>query len=167
MRRALDRGLVVFLLVSFPVGAFPQSAVPAKTDTTPSGLAVPLRSVATEQAPKAAGPYSQAVIVGGFLFVSGQLPIDPKTGDLVTGGFEQSAERVLDNLEAILKAEGLSFADVVKTTVYLVKADDFAAMNGVYARRMGENKPARSAVVVAGLPKGAPLEIDLVARTKR
>jgi len=85
----------------------------------------------------------------------------------VAGGIEQSAERILDNLEAVLKAEGLSFADVVKTTVYLVKADDFGAMNGVYARRMGDSKPARSSIIVAGLPKGAPLEIDLVARMRR
>jgi 2-iminobutanoate/2-iminopropanoate deaminase len=166
MRRALYRVLTVSLLVSFPSAAFPQSN-PAKPEANPGVVATPLRVVATEQAPKAAGPYSQAVIVGGFLFASGQLPIDPKTGDMVAGGFEQSSERVLDNLEAILKAEGLSFADVVKTTVYLVKADDFAAFNGVYARRMGDSKPARSAVVVAALPKSSPLEIDLIARTRR
>ncbi len=166
MRKALGRVLVVSLLISFPSAALPQSAT-TKPEANVSGVAAPLRTVASEQAPKAAGPYSQAVIVGGFLFASGQLPIDPKTGDLVAGGFEQSAERVLDNLEAVLKAEGLSFADVVKTTVYLAKADDFAALNAVYAKRMGDSKPARSSVVVAGLPKGSPLEIDLIARTRR
>jgi len=165
MREALHRFLMVFLLVSFPAAVFSQVAAPAKTDT--GGAATSLRAVTTDQAPKAVGPYSQAVIAGGLLFASGQLPIDPKTGDLVAGGIEQSAERILNNLEAVLKAEGLSFADVVKTTVYLVKADDFGAMNGVYARRMGDSKPARSSIIVAGLPKGAPLEIDLVARMRR
>jgi len=126
-----------------------------------------MRAVSTDDAPKAAGPYSQAVAVGGFLFAAGQVPRDPKTGQFVTGGFEASVDRTLDNLEAVLKADGLSWADVVKTTVYLTKADDFGALNTVYARRMGDNKPARSTVVVAGLPGGAPLEIDLIARTKR
>ncbi len=166
MREALVRVLVFSLLGSFPSAAFPQST-PGKAEAIAGGAATPLKTVMTDQAPKAVGPYSQAVVVGGFLFASGQLPIDPKTGELVTGGFEQSAERVLDNLEAVLKAEGLSFADVVKTTVYLAKADDFAALNGVYARRMGDSKPARSSVVVAALPKGSPLEIDLIARTRR
>jgi 2-iminobutanoate/2-iminopropanoate deaminase len=103
---------------------------------------------------------------GGFLFASGQIPLDPKTGELVSGAIEQSAERVFDNLEAVLKAAGLTFADVVKTTVYLTKAEDFTAMNGVYGRRMGEHKPARSTVIVAALPRSAPMEIDLVARAR-
>ncbi len=119
--------------------------------------------IATEDAPKAIGPYSQAVTAGGFVFASGQIPLDPSTGELVTGGVEASTERILDNLEAVLRKSGLTFADVVKTTVYLTRANDFAAMNGAYARRFGDHRPARSTVMVASLPKGALLEIDLIA----
>ena len=143
-----------------PSGTTAKKAVPERA-------AAPMKLVATDAAPKAIGPYSQAVIEGGYLFASGQIPLDPKTGELVGGTIEQSAERVLDNLEAVLKAAGLSFADVVKTTVYLTKADDFAAMNGIYARRMGEHKPARSTVIVAALPRNAPMEVDLIARAER
>jgi 2-iminobutanoate/2-iminopropanoate deaminase len=123
-----------------------------------------VRPIATDSAPKAIGPYSQAIVESGFLFTSGQVPLDPATGRLVEGGLEASAERVLDNLEAILSQAGLAFADVVKTTVYLTRAEDFAAMNAVYARRFGEHRPARSTVIVAALPAGASLEIDLIAR---
>ncbi|HKF43211.1 MAG TPA: RidA family protein [Thermoanaerobaculia bacterium] len=126
-----------------------------------------MKFIATDDAPKAIGPYSQAVVEGGFLFAAGQIPLDPKTGELVTATFEQAAERVLDNLEAVLKAAGLGFSDVVKTTVFLTKAEDFAAFNTVYAKRMGDHKPARSTVIVAALPRNAPLEIELVARAKR
>jgi 2-iminobutanoate/2-iminopropanoate deaminase len=115
-------------------------------------------------APKAIGPYSQAVVESGFLYASGQIPLDPSTGELVGGGVEAAAERIFDNLEAVLGAAGLSFADVVKTTVFLTRSEDFAAMNAVYARRFGDHRPARSTVTVASLPKGAPLEIDLIAR---
>jgi 2-iminobutanoate/2-iminopropanoate deaminase len=128
---------------------------------TPAG-----RFISTEGAPKAIGPYAQGVVAGGFLFASGQIPLDPKTGDLVGGGIEASAARVFDNLEAVLKAAGLTFSDVVKVTVYMTKAEDFGGMNGVYGKRMGENKPARATVFVASLPKGAPLEIELVAVAK-
>ena len=123
-----------------------------------------MKFVSTTSAPKAIGPYSQAVVDSGFLFSSGQVPLDPATGRLVEGGIEASSERVLDNLEAVLREAGLSFADVVKTTVYLTRAEDFAAMNAVYARRFGDHRPARSTVIVAALPAGAPLEIDLIAR---
>ncbi len=123
-----------------------------------------MKFVATEKAPKAIGPYSQAVIEGGFLFTAGQVPFDPATGKLVEGGMETSAERVFDNLEAILREAGLGFADVVKATVYLTRAEDFAPLNAVYARRFGEHRPARSTVIVAALPAGAPLEVDLIAR---
>jgi 2-iminobutanoate/2-iminopropanoate deaminase len=126
-----------------------------------------VKPISTISAPKAIGPYSQAMVEGGFLFASGQVPLDPITGRLVEGGFEASAERVLDNLEAILSQAGLGFADVVKTTVYLTRAGDFAAMNAVYARRFGEHRPARSTVIVAALPADAPLEIDLIARATR
>jgi 2-iminobutanoate/2-iminopropanoate deaminase len=126
-----------------------------------------VKPVSTNSAPRAIGPYSQAIVEGGFLFASGQVPLDPATGRLVEGGLEASAERVLDNLEAILSQAGLAFMDVVKTTVYLTRAEDFAAMNAVYARRFGEHRPARSTVIVAALPAGAPLEIDLIARFAR
>lgn len=125
-----------------------------------------MKFVSTTSAPKAIGPYSQAVVDSGLLFSSGQVPLDPTTGRLVEGGIEASAERVLDNLEAVLREAGLSFADVVKTTVYLTRAEDFAAMNAVYARRFGDHRPARSTVIVAALPAGAPLEIDLIARVE-
>ena len=126
-----------------------------------------MKAISTISAPKAIGPYSQAIVEAGFLFASGQVPLDPITGRLVEGGFEASAERVLDNLEAILSEAGLGFADVVKTTVYLTRAGDFAAMNAAYARRFGEHRPARSTVIVAALPADAPLEIDLIARVAR
>ncbi len=123
-----------------------------------------MKFIATEKAPKAIGPYSQAVIEGGFLFTAGQVPFDPATGKLVEGGVETSAERVLDNLEAILREAGLGFGDVVKATVYLTRAEDFAPLNAIYARRFGEHRPARSTVIVAALPAGAVVEIDLIAR---
>jgi 2-iminobutanoate/2-iminopropanoate deaminase len=125
-----------------------------------------MKFLATEGAPRAIGPYSQAVVDGGRLYASGQIPLDPKTGELVGGSIENSAERVFDNLEAVLASAGLGFSDVLKVTVYLTKADDFGAMNTVYARRFGEHRPARSTVIVAALPKGAPLELDLIARTR-
>jgi 2-iminobutanoate/2-iminopropanoate deaminase len=125
-----------------------------------------MKFIATDGAPRAIGPYSQAVVEGGFLFASGQIPLDPTSGELVPGGLSASVERIFDNLEAVLRAEGLSLADVVKTTVYLVRAEDFAAMNAVYATRFGNHRPARSTVIVAALPKEAPVEIDLIARMK-
>lgn len=125
-----------------------------------------MKLIATEGAPKAIGPYSQAVSDGGFVFTSGQIPLDPATGALVPGGIEASVERVFDNLEAVLKEAGTSFDDVVKTTVYLLRMSDFAAMNAVYARRFGNHRPARSTVAVAELPKDAAVEIDVVARSR-
>ena len=125
-----------------------------------------MKYLATDGAPKAIGPYSQAVIEGGLLYASGQIPLDPESGELVSGGIEPSAERIFDNLEAVLKEGGLTLQDVVKATVYLTRTEDFPAMNAVYARRFGEHRPARSTVTVAGLPKGAPLEIDVIARVR-
>jgi 2-iminobutanoate/2-iminopropanoate deaminase len=125
-----------------------------------------MKFLATDGAPKAIGPYSQAVVDGGLLFASGQIPLDPASGDLIQGGIDVCAERIFDNLAAVLGSAGLTFADVVKTTVFLTRTEDFPAMNAVYARRFGEHRPARSTVTVAGLPKGAPLEIDLIARMK-
>lgn len=124
-----------------------------------------MKFLATDKAPKAVGPYSQGVVESGFLFTAGQVPLDPATGKLVEGGLDASAERVFDNLEAILRAAGLAFSDVVKVNVYLTRADDFAALNAVYARRFGDHRPARSTVIVAALPLGAPIEIDLIARS--
>ncbi|HVE66100.1 MAG TPA: Rid family detoxifying hydrolase [Thermoanaerobaculia bacterium] len=125
-----------------------------------------LKFLATDKAPRAIGPYAQGVVEGGFLFSSGQVPLDPATGKLVEGDLEASAERVFDNVEAILREGGLGFGDVVKATVYLTRAEDFAPLNAVYARRFGDHRPARSTVIVAALPAGAPLEIDVIARVK-
>ncbi len=122
--------------------------------------------ISTEGAPKAIGPYSQAVVSGGFLFASGQVPLDPATGELVAGGVDSSTERILDNLEAVLRKASLTLSDVVKTTVYLTRAEDFPVMNGIYALRFGDHRPARSTVIVASLPKGALLEIDLIAQKR-
>ncbi len=126
-----------------------------------------MKFLATDGAPRAIGPYSQGVVEGGFLFCSGQIPLDPAAGELVPGDIEAATQRVLDNLEAVLKSAGLAWTDVVKTTVFLVRAEDFPAMNAVYARRFGDHRPARSTVIVAALPKGAMVEMDLIARVKR
>jgi len=126
-----------------------------------------MKTVVTEGAPRAIGPYSQAIAEGDFLFLSGQIPLDPATGELVSGGLAAGVERVFDNLQAILKSEGLGLDDVVRTTVYLLRMSDFAEMNGIYARRFGNHRPARSTVAVAELPKGAAIEIDAIARLRR
>lgn len=119
--------------------------------------------VYTERAPKAIGPYSQAIKANGFFFVSGQLPADPVTGELVAGGIEAQTRQALENLKALLAAEKLSFADVVKTTVFLKDMNDFAAMNAVYATYFTAQAPARACVQVARLPKDALVEIELIA----
>lgn len=119
--------------------------------------------IATDQAPQAIGPYAQAVEAGGFLFVSGQIPLDPATGEMVRGGIDVQTARVLDNLQAILMAAGSSLKDVVKTTVYLKEMGDFARVNEVYARYFPEDCPARVCVAVSDLPKGALVEIDVIA----
>src|ERR1700687_3428006 len=124
-----------------------------------------MKFIATEGAPKAIGPYSQAVVEDGLLFASGQIPLDPATSELVGGGIEQATERIFDNLESVLSAAGLTLANVLRTTVYLIRPEDFAPMNAVYARRFGDPRPARSTVIVAALPKGASVEIDLIAKT--
>ena len=125
-----------------------------------------MKTVATEGAPRAIGPYSQAIAEGDFLFLSGQIPLDPATGELVPGGLAAGVERVFDNIEAVLKSEGLGLDDVVRTTVYLLRMSDFAEMNGIYGRRFGNHRPARSTVAVAELPKGAAIEIDAIARLR-
>ena len=119
--------------------------------------------IVADTAPQAIGPYSQAVEAGGFLFVSGQIPLEPTSGKMVEGGIEVQTARVLDNLQAILTAAGASLADVVKTTVYLKDMGDFARVNEVYARYFAKDCPARVCVAVSDLPKGALVEIDVVA----
>ncbi len=114
-------------------------------------------------APAAVGPYSAAVRAGGFVFCSGQTPLDPATGRLVEGDLAEQTRRVFANIEAVLRAAGLGLADVCKATVFLTTMDDFAAMNAVYAEVFGEHRPARSTVAVAGLPLGARVEIEVIA----
>ncbi|RMF23198.1 MAG: RidA family protein [Deltaproteobacteria bacterium] len=125
-----------------------------------------LHAVRATGAPAAIGPYAQAVRCGGWLWCSGQIALDPDTGELVAGGVKEQAERCLRNLEAVLESAGATFADVVKTTVYLTRLEDFSAFNEVYARFVGDPPPARATVAVAALPKGALLEIDAVARLR-
>ena len=124
---------------------------------------MPKKHVITDQAPKPIGPYSQGVIAGGLLFLSGQVPIDPKTNELVQGDIEAQTERVLMNLMAVLKEAKMTADHVVKTTVYLADLNDFAKMNAVYARYFGKEPPARSTVQVAALPKAARIEVDVIA----
>jgi 2-iminobutanoate/2-iminopropanoate deaminase len=124
---------------------------------------MPIQFTSTPRAPRAIGPYSQATRANGLLFTAGQVGFDPATGELVDGGIAEQTERVLLNVRAILEAEGLSLASVVKTTVFLVDMADFAEMNTVYARAFGEHRPARSTVAVAALPRGARVEIEAVA----
>lgn len=121
------------------------------------------KTVQTEKAPAAIGPYSQAVLTGGLLFCSGQIPLDPATGKMVEGGIEIQTERVLRNLAAVLESGGASLQSVVKTTVYLADLSDFTAMNGVYGTFFTENPPARATIEAAKLPAGALVEIDAVA----
>ena len=119
--------------------------------------------VKTGEAPQAIGPYSQAVVAGGFVFASGQIPLDPRTGEFVAGGVAEQTEQVLRNLTKVLEAAGAGLDSVVKTTVYLADMNDFAAMNEVYGRYFPEDPPARSTVEAARLPRDARVEIDVVA----
>lgn len=117
----------------------------------------------TDTAPKAVGPYSQAIETGNFIFSSGQVPIDPKTGSIDAETIEAQTEQVMNNLSEVLKSAGVSFANVVKTTCFLADMNDFAAFNGVYAKFFPENPPARSCVQVAALPLGAKVEVEVIA----
>jgi 2-iminobutanoate/2-iminopropanoate deaminase len=119
--------------------------------------------IATDNAPGAIGPYSQAIRLGNLVFTAGQIPLDPATGKLVEGDIAAQTERVLQNLQAILEAAGSSLDRVVKTTCFLVDLDDFAAFNEVYARFFGENRPARSTVQAGRLPGGANVEVECIA----
>ncbi len=124
-----------------------------------------MQIVATEHAPAAIGPYSQAVVLDGWVFTAGQIPLDPATTEMVDGDVATQTERVFENLRAVLEAAGSSLARTVKATVYLANMADFPAMNEVYARHFGAHRPARSTVQAGALPKGALVEIDLIART--
>ena len=119
--------------------------------------------VATDAAPKAVGPYSQAVWAGEYLFCAGQIPLDPVSGNMVAGGIAEQSTRVLENIKGLLASQGLSFANVVKSTVFLSDMNNFAAMNEMYAKYFAKDYPARSTVQVARLPKDALVEIEVVA----
>ena len=123
-----------------------------------------LRSVSTEKAPKAIGPYSQAIVSGDLIFTAGQIGLDPATGEIVGGEIKLQTARVLDNMAAVLEAAGSGLDKVVKCTVFLVDFAEFAAMNEVYAQRFGQHRPARSTVGTSALPRGARIEIDAIAR---
>jgi 2-iminobutanoate/2-iminopropanoate deaminase len=119
--------------------------------------------VATENAPAAIGPYSQAVLAGGLLFCSGQIPLNPATGQMVAGGIAEQTEQVMQNLQAVLVAAGSGFDQVVKTTIYLTDLANFAVVNEIYGRYFSTAPPARATVEVQGLPRGAAVEIDAIA----
>ena len=119
--------------------------------------------IQTDTAPKAIGPYSQAVKVGPWLFTSGQIPVDPKSGEIVQGGIEKQTERVMENIKNILIFSGMDLNDVIKTTVYLNDINEFAKFNEVFARYFQINPPARATVEVSKLPKGVGIEIDAIA----
>lgn len=119
--------------------------------------------ISTTAAPQTIGPYSQAIVAGGFVFCSGQIPIDPQSGQLVGGTIEEQTRRVLGNLQAVLDAAGSSLAQVVKTTIFLADMNDFAAVNSVYAEYFGADPPARSTVQVARLPRDVRVEVEAIA----
>ncbi len=123
-----------------------------------------VRYLHTNDAPEAIGPYSQACGVGGFLFTAGQIALDPKTMQIVEGDVATQAEQVMKNLTAVITNAGCSWAEVVKTTIFLVDMADFAKVNDVYARHIGNSRPARSTVAVAGLPRGVRVEIECIAK---
>lgn len=123
-----------------------------------------LQVVTSSDAPAAIGPYSQAIMAGGFMFASGQIPLDPKTMQVVEGGVEAQVRQVLTNVEAVLKAAGLTKESVVKTTMFLKSMEDFEKVNPIYAEFFGDHKPARSTIEVARLPKDVLVEIECVAK---
>lgn len=122
-----------------------------------------LQALSTDKAPTAIGPYSQTVRFGNMLFCSGQIPLDPASGEIVAGGISDQTERVMNNIAAVLTAAGVGFDDVIKTTIYLVDMADFAAVNEVYGKCFSSHKPARSTVAVKALPRGALVEIEIIA----
>ena len=125
------------------------------------------RAIASDRAPKAVGPYSQAVAFGDLLFCAGQIPLDPVSGEIVNEDVTAQAERVIENIKAVLTVNSMTLTDVVKTTVFLTTMDDFTAMNEVYARHFTQPYPARSTVAVVALPRGAKVEIEVIAAKSR
>lgn len=123
--------------------------------------------VFTDKAPKPIGPYSQAVCIDGLLFISGQIPIDPSTGQLITEGFENQVRRVLDNIKAIVEASGGTMEDIVKTTVFLRDISKFQVFNEIYARYFEKDPPARSVVEVRNLPRGIDIEVEAIAKIEK
>jgi len=119
--------------------------------------------ISTSDAPAAIGPYSQAIRAGSTIYCSGQIPLDPKTGQIISGGIDAQTRRVLDNIAALLKAEGLGFGNIVKTTIFLTNLGDFQTVNEVYGSYFKSHPPARSTVQVSALPKGANIEIEVIA----
>ena len=126
-----------------------------------------MQIVATEKAPKAIGPYSQAIVHGDFIFTAGQIALDPKTMEIVSGGITEQTERALTNLTGVLEAAGSSLQNVLKTTVFLVDMADFTAMNAVYEKHFGSHKPGRSTVAVNQLPKNSRVEIECIALKRK
>ena len=124
---------------------------------------MPLKQISTTHAPAAIGPYSQGIVANGFLFTAGQIALDPATGKIVDGGIVEQTERVMENLQEVLRAAGVSWGDVVKTTVYLHDLAHFPTVNEIYGKWLGDARPARSTVQVSGLPRGGLIEIDAVA----
>lgn len=122
-----------------------------------------LKKIITDKAPGAIGPYSQAIVANGFVFTAGQIPLDPAAGKIVDGGIVEQTDRVMENLQEVLRAAGVTWADVVKTTVYLHDLAHFPTVNEVYGKWLGDSRPARSTVQVASLPRGALVEIDVIA----
>jgi len=122
-----------------------------------------LEAILTENAPAPIGPYNQAIRAGGLLFCSGQIPLDPETGEIVPGGIEAQTRRVMQNIEAVLRAAGASFAQVVKTTIFLIDMNDFGTVNAIYGEYFTATPPARSTVAVAALPRGSRVEIEVIA----
>ncbi|MEO8909106.1 MAG: RidA family protein [Gemmatimonadaceae bacterium] len=122
-----------------------------------------LKQISAEKAPAAIGPYSQGIVANGFLFTAGQIALDPTSGKIVEGGIVEQTEQVMQNLQEVLKAAGVAWADVVKTTVYLHDLAHFPTVNEIYGRWLGSARPARSTVQVSGLPRGALVEVDAIA----
>jgi len=138
----------------------------ADVPTTGGGASPAIRPVATDKVAKLDAPYAQAVVAGGFLFTSGLIPSDPKTGEALRGTIEQDTGRVLDSLESVLRAAGLTLADVVKVTVWVTKPQVFPSVNAVFARRFGTHSPVCAMAMVDGLPGGAFLQLEAVAKMK-
>ncbi len=124
---------------------------------------MPLKKITTDKAPSAIGPYSQGVIANGFIYTAGQIPLDPVAGKIVDGGIVEQTDRVMENLQEVLRAAGASWNDVIKTTVYLHDLSNFPTVNEVYGKWLGDARPARSTVQVTALPRGAMVEIDAIA----